>query len=150
MTDTERLLAIEDIKVLKARYFRAVDDQDATLLRSVFTDDAITDFRSESPDGSDALLQHDPDAFVRNTLAVLDGCVTAHAGQMAEIVVETATEARGIWGMTDRIWVEDSTRSLLPFRELQGWGRYHETYRRVAGGWRIASTRLERIKLVII
>lgn len=149
MTEVERLAAIEDIKALKARYFRGVDGKDAVLLRSVFTDDAITDFRSESADGSDALLQRDPDAFTRNALAVLAGTVTAHSGSMAEIVIDTLDAAHGRWAMTDRIWVENGAGSRLPFRELQGWGYYHETYRRDADGWRIASTRLERIKIII-
>lgn len=149
MTDDERLLAIEDIRALKARYFRGVDSKDAVLLRAVFTDDAITDFRSESPDGSDALLQHDPDAFVRNTLAVLAGTVTVHSGSMPEIEIVSADEARGRWAMHDRIWVEDAARCPLPFRELRGWGYYHERYRRTADGWRIAATRLERLKVIV-
>src|SRR3546814_4186269 len=130
MTDTERLWAIEAIRALKARYFHGVDTKDAALLRSVFTDDAITDFRSESPDGGDALLQHDPDAFVRNTLAVLDGTITVHSGSMPEIEIASADEARGRWSMHDRIWVTDAVRCPLPFGELRGWGYYHETYRR--------------------
>src|SRR3546814_15174682 len=84
MTDTERLWAIEAIRALKARYFHGVDTKDAALLRSVFTDDAITDFRSESPDGGDALLQHDTDEIGPNTLAVLDGPIPVPSGSMAE------------------------------------------------------------------
>lgn len=148
MNDSERLIALEDIRALKARYFRGVDRKDAALLRSVFTDDAVTDFRSESPDGDERLLQHDPDAFVRNVLGVLDGCVTAHAGHMPEIVIDSPDEAHARWSMTDQIWVEDRTRSSLPFAHLQGWGCYHDQYRRTADGWRISATRLERIKVV--
>jgi hypothetical protein len=149
VTEAETLIAIEAIRLLKARYFLGIDTRDAQVLRSVFTEDAVTDFRSESPDRDPALRQRDPDLFVRNTLAVLDGTVTAHAGSLAEIVIDTPDTAHGRWSMTDRIWVEDSARSPLPFRELQGWGWYHETYRRTADGWRIASTRLERIKVMV-
>ena len=39
MQDATRLLAIEEIKQLKARYFRAVDTKDAGLFRSTLADD---------------------------------------------------------------------------------------------------------------
>lgn len=147
MNETGRLAAIEEIRQLKARYFRGVDGKDAVLLRSVFTDDAVTDFRSESPDGSDALLLRDPDAFVRDTLAVLAGAVTVHSAGMPEIVVDSADAAHGRWTMHDLIWVDDASRCPLPFKRLQGWGYYHDTYRRTSDGWRIASTRLERLRV---
>ena len=146
MNDSERLAAIEDIRALKARYFRGVDGKDATLLRAVFSDDAITDFRSEAPE----LLMQDPDRFVASTLAVLAGTVTVHSAAMEEIEIISSDEARGRWTMHDRIWVEDATRCALPFRELQGWGYYHETYRRTAAGWRIATMRLERLKVIVV
>lgn len=149
MTPHETADALEAIRCLKARYFRGVDGKDAALLRSVFTDDAVTDFRSESPDGDASLLQRDPDAFVRNTLAVLDGTVTVHSAAMPEIELLSADEARGRWTLHDRIWVIDAARCPLPFRTLQGWGYYHDRYRRGAQGWRIAETRLERLKVLV-
>ena len=148
MTDIETLLAIEEIRQLKARYFRGVDTQDAAVLRAVFTDDAETDFREESPDRDPALLQHDPDAFVRNTLYMLEGIATAHAGFNPEITFQSPTEANGRWSMTDRLWTEDPALNRLPFKTLAGWGAYHDTYRKTAAGWRIASTRLARTKLI--
>ena len=38
-----RLIAIEEIKQLKARYFRCMDTKDYTGLRAVFADDAVFD-----------------------------------------------------------------------------------------------------------
>lgn len=149
MTDLERLLAIEDIKALKAQYFRGVDAKDATALRAVFADGAETDFRSESPTGEPAFHQHDPDAFVRNTLYMLEGTATVHAGFMPEIEFLSATEARARWPMNDRIWVEDASLGRLPFTTLTGWGCYHDRYVRGPAGWRIVSTRLERTKVIV-
>lgn len=148
MTDVERLLAIEDIKALKARYFRGVDTQDATVLRAVFADGAETDFRSESPTGDPAFHQHDPDAFVRNTLYMLEGVTTMHLGFMPEIEFLSPTEAQARWPMNDRLWVQEGAPARLPFRTLVGWGCYHDRYRRTGTGWRIVSTRLERTKLI--
>lgn len=145
MTDLERLLAIEEIKALKARYFRGVDAKDAAALRAVFCDGATTDFRSEAPEA----LLHDPDAFTRGTLDTLQGMVTMHLGFMPEIEILSPTEARARWPMSDRIWAVDGVPARLPFKSLEGWGVYHDTYRRTAKGWRIASTRLERTKVLI-
>ena len=146
MDVVERLQAIEDIRTLKARYFHGVDGKDAALLRSVFVDGAITDFRSEAPE----LLLRDPDRFVAGTLAALTGTVTVHTASMEEIEIVAEHEARGRWTMHDRIWVEDASRCPLPFRELQGWGYYHERYRRTADGWRVAEMRLERLKVIVV
>jgi hypothetical protein len=30
---------------------------------------------------------------------------------------------------------------------MTGWGHYHETYRKEAGGWRIASMKLTRLRI---
>jgi len=148
MTREEELSALEAIRQLKARYFRGVDTKDAAVLRAVFAEGAETDFRSESPDRDPALRHNDPDAFVRNTIGMLAGVTTAHAGFMPEIEILSETEAKARWSMTDRLWVEDGARSRLPFRTLEGWGVYHDSYRLTAQGWRIASTRLERIKVI--
>ena len=148
MTEDEKLRAIEEIRQLKARYFRGVDTKDAVLLRSVFADGAETDFREESPDRDPALLKNDPDAFVRNVIGMLEGVITMHAGFMPEIEILSPTEATGRWSMTDRLWAENAPPGRLPFKTLEGWGVYHDTYRRTAAGWRIASTRLQRTRLI--
>ncbi|MFI5621899.1 nuclear transport factor 2 family protein [Nocardioides sp. NPDC051685] len=42
---TTRLTAVEDIRLMKARYFRGVDEHDWGLLGSVLTEDVVCDFR---------------------------------------------------------------------------------------------------------
>lgn len=149
MTATERLLALEEIKALKARYFRGVDSKDAAVLRAVFADGAETDFRSESPTGDPAFHQFDPDAFVRNTLFVLEGVDTMHLGFMPEIEFLSDDEAQARWPMSDRLWLRPDAPARLPFRTLEGWGCYHDRYRREATGWKIVSTRLQRAKVIV-
>lgn len=149
MTETQRLLAFEEIKALKARYFRGVDSKDAAVLRGVFADGAETDFRSESPTGDPAFHQHDPDAFVRNTLFVLEGVDTMHIAFMPEIEFLSDDEAQARWPMSDRLWLRPDAPTRLPFRTLEGWGWYHDRYRREAAGWKIVSTRLQRAKVIV-
>ncbi len=149
MTATERLLALEEIKALKARYFRGVDTKDAAVLRAVFADGAETDFRSESSTGDPAFHQHDPDAFVQNTLYILEGVDTMHLGFMPEIEFLSDDEAQARWPMNDRLWLRADAPARLPFRTLEGWGWYHDRYRRDAAGWKIVSTRLQRAKVIV-
>ncbi|PPE75174.1 hypothetical protein C3942_05730 [Solimonas fluminis] len=149
MTELQRLLALEEIKALKARYFRGVDSKDAALLRSVFADGAETDFRSESPTRDPAFHRRDPDAFAENTVYMLQGSITMHMGFMPEIELLSDTEAQARWPMNDRIWVQDAGLARLPFATLNGWGWYHDRYRLGPEGWKIVSTRLERSKVIV-
>jgi hypothetical protein len=143
----EELRAIEEIRTLKARYWRGIDMKDATLLRSVFTDDAETDFRGSTNDPADAhLLQHDPNLFVAQALGALEGVNTAHHGHNPEISILTTTDATGIWVMEDHLWVNAAV-SPLPFSALHGWGHYHDRYSLTASGWKISATRLVRLRV---
>jgi len=144
MDTLEKLLAIEEIKTTKARYWRGVDSQDAELLRSVFAVDAVIDTRDSVKAGQGE--QRGREDFIAHLLKVFKGVVSAHQGHTPEITLTSATEATAIWPMEDRLWVEDA-KSPLPFRKLKGWGHYHDTYRKTPDGWRIAYTRLVRIKV---
>ena len=45
MEAIDRLLAIEEIRNLKHKYFRAIDMADYELLSTIFTDDISVDYR---------------------------------------------------------------------------------------------------------
>lgn len=147
MTEQERLAAIEEIKQLKARYFRCMDTKDWAGLQAVFAPDAELDMRGEAADKSKAAEGLVTGAaniadFIRN--AVLD-LVTVHHGHMPEIAITSATTATGIWAMEDLLrWPEGAA-----IRTLHGFGHYHETYRRLDDGWRIQSSRLSRLRVDI-
>ena len=126
---------IEAIKQLKARYFRTMDTKDWAGMRQVFTDDVVmdtTDSGGGVVTGADAFV-----AFLSETLA---GAVTVHHGHMPEIHLTSPTTATGIWALQDFIVWPDGTR-------LHGSGHYHETYARVGGEWRIASSTLTRLHM---
>ena len=59
---------------------------------------------------------------------------------MPEIEIQDEENATGIWAMDD---VVD-----MPGLLLQGWGHYHESYRKVKGDWKIARIRLTRLRLL--
>lgn len=140
MTDLDRLLAIADIRSLKARYWHAVDRRDAAALRSVFAPDAVI------PAHGDVAETRSADAFVDHLIRSLKGAASLHLGGPGDIAIFSDTDASGVWAMEDRIWAP-AAGSALPFRTLHGWGHYHDQYRRTEAGWKIQSFILERVRV---
>lgn len=137
---------IEQIKQLKARYFRFMDGKDWEAYRTVFTEDVSFDVRGGMEPTKPGVAHPDPPitgadgavAFIRNGLQHL---VSAHQGFMPEIELTGSDTARGIWAMTDVLRVGEGA----PFRTVRGYGHYHEEYRRIDGAWKIAKLRLTRL-----
>jgi uncharacterized protein (TIGR02246 family) len=125
---------VEAIRQLKARYFRTMDTKDWDAMRAVFTDDVVVD-TSASGGG----VVHGADEFMAFLREVIGEIVTVHHGHMPEIEITSPTTATGIWAMEDMLRWPNGL-------ELHGYGHYHETYRKVGGHWRIASTTLTRLR----
>jgi hypothetical protein len=146
MDAAARLLAIEEIKQLKGRYFRLMDTRDWTALRTVFCDDAVFDARASlSLDGrgETGRAAESNDWVYRGGDAIktaIGAQRTVHHGHCHEVEIETASQASGVIAMEDQIFDESGTRLTL-----HGWGHYHETYRHVAGAWRIHTSRITRL-----
>jgi hypothetical protein len=151
----QALCAVEEIRKLKARYFRAVDTHDWALLSEVFGDDIVCDFRgATTPTGADSgvPLLREEDQVLRGRAAVLAGLEidltgvgSVHQGYLPEIEIVDQETATGVWAMSDILIPADAT----PFRELRGYGHYHETYRVERGAWRIVECRLTRLRVEI-
>jgi hypothetical protein len=144
MEAAEEFLAIEEIKRLKARYFRCMDTKDWSGFAQVFTVDAVMDMSEEAGAAPDDLshITHGAADIAAMAEAGMKGVQTVHHGHMPEIEILSRTTARGIWAMEDRLRWESG-----PVRNLHGFGHYHDTYERGAQGWRIASTSLTRLRV---
>jgi uncharacterized protein (TIGR02246 family) len=138
MSDVQRLLDIEAIKQLKARYFRCMDTKDWEGFGSVFT----TDAHVVVPEG--AMDVTGRGEVVSAISGALEGVQTVHHGHMPEIELTGPDSATGIWAMFD--YVEFPAADSGRFG-LQGYGHYHERYVRDEGAWRIAEMRLSRIRV---
>jgi len=142
MTDADAnvrmLLDIEQIKQLKARYFRLVDAKQWDDWALVFATDAVV----EIPEGD--LVFRGRDEIVANISTVMEELRTVHHGHMPEIEITGDATARGIWAMYDYVeWPEQDGKRV----GLHGYGHYVEEYVREEGEWRIARTRLERLRV---
>jgi hypothetical protein len=148
MDDLQRLIAIEDIRRLKTRYWNGFDFKDPALLRSAFAEVVLIDYRVKPSDPkiSPAYFT-DPDACVRDMLGVLEGYVSAHQGHSVEIDFLSATEASGVWSLEDRFWYQGEGAPPLPFRRYHGWGHYHDRYIRTPVGWRIAGSTVKYLRV---
>jgi SnoaL-like domain len=140
----ERLEAIEEIKQLKARYFRCMDTKDWDGFTTVFAPDARMDVSGELSgdvsDGSGVTTgNREIAAFVRGAI---DNVTTVHHGHTPEIDVRSPTSATGVWGMEDHLWWPEGS----PITTMHGYGHYHETYEKQDGRWRITSTTLTRVR----
>jgi hypothetical protein len=140
----ERLEAIDEIKQLKARYFRCMDMKDWDGFAAVFAPDARMDVSGElsgdvADDSGVTTGDREITAFVRKSI---DDVTTVHHGHTAEIDVTSPSNAAGVWAMEDHLWWPERS----PIISMHGYGHYHETYEKSQGRWRIKSTTLTRLR----
>lgn len=148
MTETDRLLAIEEIRRLMARRIRAMDTKDWALYDTCHAPDATLDSFGTQPErhrpaGSIARGKAEILAMIRK---VVDGkikLVTVHHAHTPEIEITSPDTASGIWAMEDLLWWRNGDRE----EHLRGWGHYHETYVRQDGRWYIQSRVLTRLRV---
>jgi hypothetical protein len=138
MTAIERLTFTEQIRTLKARYFRSVDSRDWVGYAAVFTLSATLEvIRTDG----ETVKYSGVDAIVSRVKEFLHGARSVHHGFMPEINIQTAHTASGIWMMED----------LLSWsgRRFHGFGHYYEQYTREPeqSQWRIDYCRLVRARL---
>ncbi|MCB2076424.1 MAG: nuclear transport factor 2 family protein [Novosphingobium sp.] len=142
MTEIERLLAIEEIQQLKARYFLGIDFHDWDLWRrEVWAPDA----RLEVPElGKSVGPRDELIAWVKERTGEQ---VSVHHGHMPIIEIMSDTTATGLWAMEDRLYRPKGHPDYEDGAFILGFGHYHETYVKLDVGWRIRSTRLTRLRV---
>ncbi|WP_298692831.1 nuclear transport factor 2 family protein [uncultured Sphingomonas sp.] len=134
MSPVETLIALEEIKLLKARRDRAVDSKDWDTYLALHAPD-----HQSHNDGFDHWkTAAEMIANVKRLLAHTKA--TVHHSHTPEISFDSATRANGIWAMEDNIfWMQGDEEHWL-----QGFGFYHETYEKRDGTWLFTSRRLKR------
>ena len=138
-----RLEAIEEIRKLKARYFRCMDMKLWDELASVFT----TDMKVITPEG--AIYAHSGAEYAASLRNSLESAVSCHQGLTGEIEIIDETSAKAIWAMQDVLeWPDRHPKQ--GWKSIVGRGHYHETYRLEDGAWRIATLTLTRLRVDIV
>ncbi len=125
---------IEEIKKLKARYFRGLDSQDWALYESVFAEDVVVDLTragGERFEGRKAFMAY---------ATAMPMVQSVHHGHMPEIDLTGPDSATGVWAVEDyNIW-QDGTQN-------HGWGHYLETYVKREGRWQIRTMALSYLRI---
>ena len=133
MTDLERVVAIEEIKVLMARRCRSLDARDWPTYQACHAPDHISRDTVAPGDVHSASLVDALKAFFA-------GITSIHRVHSAEIEFSSPTEATGIWAMEDRLYWKEGDQEHW----MHGWGHYYDTYSKREGRWLFTSRRLER------
>ena len=129
------LWEIEQIKQLKARYFRFVDTRDWDGVVALFSPDC--DLRSTLfPEA------RQPRDFFAKVASMITPGVSVHHGHMPEITLTSLETATGIWAMYDYVQTDDGRVGY------RGYGHYHESYRKdPRRGWLISGFELRRLRV---
>jgi len=143
MDPVERLAAIEEIRQLKARYFYGYDHKDWTFWRDEVW---APEGRLEVPEMGKTIGPRD--AMIEWVIAQSADQVSVHHGHMPIIEITSPTTATGIWAMEDRLYRSKEHPLNGDTSFVIGFGHYHESYVKLAVGWRILSTRLTRLHTV--
>jgi hypothetical protein len=143
----DELTALEEIRRLKAAYFRCIDTKDWTALEALCTPDVEADMRDASGTRDESAIVRGAHAFADGIRRSVSHLVTVHHGHSPELTLSSPTTATGIWAMEDKLWAVPGVANHLPFSVFHGFGHYHERYERFADGWRIKATRLTRLRV---
>ena len=136
----QQLSDLEEIKVLKHRYYRGIDTGDAALLADLFTEDVSVTYNGGaykvSLQGRAAMLE-----FLANSFH--SRAASMHIGVMPDITITGDNSATGIW------YLQDVFIDLNKDDHTFGTAIYTDRYRREGGVWKIESSYYDRVIEVI-
>jgi len=136
----QTLIEMEEIRALKARYFRFLDTKDWDGWTSVFEPEFEQEMVAEQ-------IRHKGprEVFVAFVAKALEGVITVHHGHNPEIELTSPTTATAIWPFVDRL--KPGPDAPPGATALVGYGHYHESYVKSAAGWRIKTQRVTRLRM---
>jgi hypothetical protein len=133
MSELEWLVALEEIRLLKARRDRYADAHDWEAYEALHAPDHVS-----HNDGED--LWTSSEEMIENVSRIMNDMITVHHSYDPEIVFDSPTKARGIWAMTGAIVSKKDDRDSWSI----GYGYYYETYEKRDGRWMFTTRRWHR------
>jgi len=140
MNAVERLVAIEELEQLKAKYWYYLDHQDWEKWRDeVWSPDCELNVDAESQfkvGPRDTMIEVVRQSFI--------DMISVHHGHTPIIEITSDTTATGIWVMEDRLYRGKNHAHGPGF--VLGFGHYHEKYVKLDVGWRIRTSKHTRLR----
>jgi SnoaL-like domain len=132
----QQLSDLEEIRQLKARYFRCIDTGNHTELATCFTPDVTIDLRGGGyrlqVSGREDMVEFIASSFNSDIVAM-------HHGHTPEIAFVDADTAKGTWYLEDRFINPERGEDTI------GSSLYHDTYVRTAEGWKVRHSEYDRV-----
>ncbi|MEL7207496.1 MAG: nuclear transport factor 2 family protein [Actinomycetota bacterium] len=130
----EQLNDLEQIRQLKYRYLRALDQKLWDVLGECLTEDAVAAYSAGKyrHEGREAIV-----AWISEAMGS-EQFLSSHRCHHPEIELTGPDTATGVWALEDVVVIEDVGLTI------QGAAFYTDEYRRVDGEWRIAVTGYKR------
>lgn len=124
LTGIEMLLAIEEIRLLKARRDRACDTKDWALYEALHAPDHV------SENGDYGRWESAAEMMI-NVRKSMENLITVHHSHTPEITFDSSVSARGIWAMEGTsFWQQDGVDHWF-----QAFGHYFEQYEKRGERW---------------
>ena len=137
-----RLVAIEDIRVLRAQYWRFVDTKAWEEFGELLMPDCY--FTNHESDYTFA----GKDQMRDQIRGILGEVFTFHAGHQSEITILDELHATGIWAISDYlVFPEHVDYPADPaIKTIRSVGYYFDTYEKVDGRWLFAGIDFHRFR----
>lgn len=132
----QTLVSIEEIRNLKARRIRAMDEKRWSDYEAMHAPDHV----SETYGGTSVVGAR---ANTEKLAQVLEGVTSVHHAHTPEITIISETSATGIWAMEDMLFWKQGEEDHW----LHGYGHYHERYRKDGDRWLFVHRRLTRLRV---
>lgn len=142
----DRLMAIEEIRRLKAQYWRFVDTKRWEDFGRLFAPDAhFLDIAAQFGAEGAAAIQAKISSALQNTVSI-------HMGHQSEIEIDDDEHARGIWTLEDYLVFppgEATPGDPYAGATVRGWGHYVEAYVKLDSAWRFQTIDLYRLRVEV-
>ena len=135
------LSAVEEVKRLRARYCRAMDQKDWLTLATLYSPDTVLDLRGETVLAGSAEPVRGADAVVAYIRESLGEGICVHISFAPDITLIGPNEARGVWGLEYKVWQPPG--SAIP--PLHGYAYSYDDYVRIDGVWKMRAVRLKML-----
>jgi hypothetical protein len=134
MDDTQRLIALEDIKAMMARRARCLDEKNWAGFADCYAENAVSYSLTSAPGGKVVGNQN----IAAGVEKALTGVTTVHQLHIPEIEFIDDTTAKGIFPLNDNLsWEKDGKRCWR-----RGFAQYRQTFKKIDGKWLISEHRL--------